>query len=69
MVLGVHITRADVRDQYGGMYLLRKVASNYPRLEKVGWMVPMRVYFLPMLGTCKAFRLKLVFSRKSATRR
>jgi putative transposase len=35
MVLGVHITSADVRDEYGGMYLLQKVAAQYPRLEKV----------------------------------
>ena len=35
MVLGVHITSADVRDEHGGMYLLQKVAARYPRLEKV----------------------------------
>lgn len=35
MVLGVHITSAEVHDEYGGMYLLRKVAAHYPRLEKV----------------------------------
>ena len=35
MVLGVHITSADVRDEYGGMYVLYKVAANYPRLQKV----------------------------------
>jgi putative transposase len=35
MVLGIHITSAEVHDEYGGMYLLRKVAANYPRLEKV----------------------------------
>jgi putative transposase len=35
MVLGVHITSADVRDEYGGMFVLHKVAANYPGLEKV----------------------------------
>ena len=35
MLLGVHITSADVRDEYGGMYVLHKVAADYPRLEKV----------------------------------
>lgn len=35
MILGVHITSADVRDEYGGMFLLRKVAAHYPRLAKV----------------------------------
>ena len=33
LVLGVHITSADVSDEYGGAYLLRKVAPQYPRLE------------------------------------
>jgi putative transposase len=35
MVLGVHITSADVSDEYGGAYLLLKVAGQYPRLEKL----------------------------------
>lgn len=35
MVLGVHITSAEVSDEHGGMYLLKKVAAQYPRLEKV----------------------------------
>ena len=35
MVMGVHITSADVRDEYGGIYLLHKVASTYPRLEVI----------------------------------
>jgi putative transposase len=35
MVLGVHITSANVRDEDGGIYLLSKVAAHYPRLEKV----------------------------------
>lgn len=35
MVLGVHITSADVRDEYGGMFLLHKVAADYPRLEVI----------------------------------
>jgi putative transposase len=35
MVLGVHITSADVRDEYGGMFLLQKVAADYPRLEVI----------------------------------
>ena len=35
LVLGVHITGAEVSDEHGGMYLLRKAAPSYPRLEKV----------------------------------
>lgn len=35
MVMGVHITSADVRDEHGGMYLLKKVAFAYPRLQVV----------------------------------
>lgn len=35
MVLGVHITSAEVSDEHGGMYLLKKVAAQYPRLEKL----------------------------------
>jgi len=35
LVLGVHVTSADVHDEYGGAYLLRKVATAYPRLEVV----------------------------------
>ena len=35
LVLGVHITSADVKDQHGGMYLLHKVAAQYPRLKKL----------------------------------
>ena len=34
-MLGVHITSADVLDEYGGMYLLRKVAPSLPRLAHV----------------------------------
>ena len=35
MVMGVHITRADVRDEHGGAYLVRKVADTYPRLAVI----------------------------------
>jgi putative transposase len=35
LVLGVHVTSADVRDEYGGAYLLRTVAAAFPRLEVV----------------------------------
>jgi putative transposase len=35
MVLGVYISTADVRDEAGGMFLLRKVAARYPRLEVI----------------------------------
>jgi putative transposase len=35
MILGIHITAADILDEHGGMYLLYKVAARYPSLEKV----------------------------------
>jgi len=35
LVLGVHITSADVSDEHGGMYLVYKVAKHYPRLDKL----------------------------------
>jgi len=34
-VLGVTITNAHVLDEYGGMYLLRKIAAQFPRLAQV----------------------------------
>lgn len=35
MLLGLHVTRADVLDEYGGMYLLRQAAPHLPRFAHV----------------------------------
>ncbi len=33
--MGVYISTADARDEEGGIYLLSKVATRYPRLEVI----------------------------------
>lgn len=35
VLLSVHVTSADVHDEYGGGYLLRQAAADFPRLRHI----------------------------------
>jgi putative transposase len=66
MVLGVHITSADVLDEYGGMYLLRKVAPQFPRLAQVWVEGAYRPLFIVYAWHIRGIQTQMTKLRASA---
>ena len=58
LVLGVHITSAEVSDEHGGMYLIYKVAARYPRLEKIWVDGAYRGLFAPYAWHCHGIEVE-----------
>jgi len=64
LVLGVHITSADVSDEHGGMFLIRKAAPSYPRLEKLWVDGAYRGLFAPYAWHMHGIQVEQTIQRK-----
>jgi putative transposase len=64
LVLGVHITSADVSDEHGGMFLIRKVAALYPRLQKLWVDGAYRGLFAPYAWHMHGIEVEQTIQRK-----
>lgn len=64
LVLGVHITSADVSDEHGGMFLIRKAAPSYPRLEKLWVDGAYRGLFSPYAWHMHGIQVEQTIQRK-----
>ena len=60
----MHITSADVSDEHGGMFLIRKVAAIYPRLEKLWVDGAYRGLFAPYAWHMHGIQVEQTIQRK-----